>query len=417
MTYLAPRQGIFAAIVLTSLVLHLLFFAISTERSIAAQNQAVVDRSIATLSQELAAPLSAYDRVSMSVIMEPYAKEEAIGYVGVNDSQGGVLVSLGQSSDGYRAEQVITSGDQVMGKIAVQAKAVSRAEILSGNWVFLLSVIGLHVMLWLIYGYVARPSDELKAQIAKSVRKELLSKGILPDQTLHTAPSAAPDTASTEQVQDDEDEAQDEVAPRPEREPEAQLAAAYTVQLTFNDPHHLLTTVSIDTKDAYLALCYQLFDRACAAVLELPLFAGVALADKHPFDESGTAVTLYATDDHAKTAAAAAVLSKLLVMVNEVVYQKHRELKRFALPVKTVCSDSMLSDVAKNILVMRKEESLTIFGEAGRSQVSMYMTLAPLSHPSTVHERDGREIVGVTNATAERLKIARDKVLLGEDHS
>ena len=30
---------------------------------------------------------------------------------------------------------------------------------------------------------------------------------------------------------------------------------------------------------------------------------------------------------------------------------------------------------------------------------------------------DGREIVGVTNATAERLKIARDKVLLGEDHS
>ena len=417
MTYLAPRQGIFAAIVLTSLVLHLLFFAISTERSIAAQNQAVVDRSIATLSQELAAPLSAYDRVSMSVIMEPYAKEEAIGYVGVNDSQGGVLVSLGQSSDGYRAEQVITSGDQVMGKIAVQAKAVSRAEILSGNWVFLLSVIGLHVMLWLIYGYVARPSDELKAQIAKSVRKELLSKGILPDQTLHTAPSAAPDTASTEQVQDDEDEAQDEVAPRPEREPEAQLAAAYTVQLTFNDPHHLLTTVSIDTKEAYLALCDQLFDRACAAVLELPLFAGVALADKHPFDESGTAVTLYATDDHAKTAAAAAVLSKLLVMVNEVVYQKHRELKRFALPVKTVCSDSMLSDVAKNILVMRKEESLTIFGEAGRSQVSMYMTLAPLSHPSTVHERDGREIVGVTNATAERLKIARDKVLLGEDHS
>lgn len=413
MTYLAPRQGIFAAIVLTSLVLHLLFFAISTERSIAAQNQAVVDRSIATLSQELAAPLSAYDRVSMSVIMEPYAKEEAIGHVGVYDSQGGVLVSLGQSSDGYRAEQVITSGDQVLGKIAVQAKAVSRAEILSGNWVFLLSVIGLHVMLWLIYGYVARPSDELKAQIAKSVRKELLSKGILPDQTLHTAP----DTASTEQVQDDEDEAQDEVAPRPEREPEAQLAAAYTVQLTFNDPHHLLTTVSIDTKEAYLALCDQLFDRACAAVLELPLFAGVALADKHPFDESGTAVTLYATDDHAKTAAAAAVLSKLLVMVNEVVYQKHRELKRFALPVKTVCSDSMLSDVAKNILVMRKEESLTIFGEAGRSQVSMYMTLAPLSHPSTVHERDGREIVGVTNATAERLKIARDKVLLGEDHS
>lgn len=417
MTYLAPRQGIFAAIVLTSLILHLLFFVISTERGISAQNQAVVDRSIATLSQELAAPLSAYDRVSMSVIMEPYAKEEAIGYVGVYDSQGGVLVPLGESSDGYRAEQVITSGEQVLGKIAVQAKSVSRAEILSGNWVFLLSVIGLHVMLWLIYGYVARPSEELKAQIAKSVRKELLSKGILPEQTLHTAPVAVPDTASTQEAQDDEDEVVDDNALASDHEAEPKLAAAYTVQLTFKDPHHLLTTVSIDTKEAYLALCDQLFDRACAAVLELPLFAGVAMADKHPFDESGTSVTLYATDDHAKTAAAAAVLSKLLVMVNDVVYQKHRELKRFALPVKTVCSDSMLSDVAKNILVMRKEESLTIFGEAGRNQVSMYMTLAPLSHPSTVHERDGREIVGVTNATAERLKIARDKVLLGEEHS
>ena len=173
MTYLAPRQGIFAAIVLASLVLHLLFFVISAERGISAQNQQAVERSVMMLSQEIAAPLAAYDRVSMSVIAEPYVDEPMIAYVGIYDSQGGVLVPLGESAEGYRAEEVVTSGDQVLGKVVVQAKTVSRAEILSGNWVFLLSVIGLHIILWLIYGYVARPTEDLKAQIAKDVRTEL----------------------------------------------------------------------------------------------------------------------------------------------------------------------------------------------------------------------------------------------------
>lgn len=416
MTYLAPRQGIFAAIVLASLVLHLLFFVISAERGISAQNQQAVERSVMMLSQEIAAPLAAYDRVSMSVIAEPYVDEPMIAYVGIYDSQGGVLVPLGELAEGYRAEEVVTSGEQVLGKVVVQAKTVSRAEILSGNWVFLLSVIGLHIILWLIYGYVARPTEDLKAQIAKDVRTELLSKGILTEQAT-TAPAAHTQAAEdSEAAPDEEVQASTENHHNPD-DAKLELAAAYTVQVKFQDPHNLLTAVSIESKEAYFALCDQLFERACHALLELPLFAGVAMTDQNPFTDQGASVTLYATDDHAKTAAAAALLSQLLLMVNEVVYQKHRELKRFALPIKTVTSDSELSDVAKSILTMRKEKSLIIFGEAGRNQAAMYMTLAAITHPSTVHERDGREVVGMTSATADRLKIARDKALLGDDNA
>ncbi|WP_114799880.1 hypothetical protein U0021_07160 [Moraxella canis] len=416
MTYLAPRQGIFAAIVLASLVLHLLFFVISAERGISAQNQQAVERSVMMLSQEIAAPLAAYDRVSMSVIAEPYVDEPMIAYVGIYDSQGGVLVPLGESAEGYRAEEVVTSGEQVLGKVVVQAKTVSRAEILSGNWVFLLSVIGLHIILWLIYGYVARPTEDLKAQIAKDVRTELLSKGILTEQAT-TAPAAHTQAAEdSEAAPDEEVQASTENHHNPD-DAKLELAAAYTVQVKFQDPHNLLTAVSIESKEAYFALCDQLFERACHALLELPLFAGVAMTDQNPFTDQGASVTLYATDDHAKTAAAAALLSQLLLMVNEVVYQKHRELKRFALPIKTVTSDSELSDVAKSILTMRKEKSLIIFGEAGRNQAAMYMTLAAITHPSTVHERDGRKVVGMTSATADRLKSARDKALLGDDNA
>ncbi|WP_049236531.1 hypothetical protein [Moraxella canis] len=416
MTYLAPRQGIFAAIVLASLVLHLLFFVISAERGISAQNQQAVERSVMMLSQEIAAPLAAYDRVSMSVIAEPYVDEPMIAYVGIYDSQGGVLVPLGESAEGYRAEEVVTSGEQVLGKVVVQAKTVSRAEILSGNWVFLLSVIGLHIILWLIYGYVARPTEDLKAQIAKDVRTELLSKGILTEQAT-TAPAAHTQAAEDSEAAPDEEVQASTENHHDSDHTKLELAAAYTVQVKFQDPHNLLTAVSIESKEAYFALCDQLFERACHALLELPLFAGVAMTDQNPFTEQGASVTLYATDDHAKTAAAAALLSQLLLMVNEVVYQKHRELKRFALPIKTVTSDSELSDVAKSILTMRKEKSLIIFGEAGRNQAAMYMTLAAITHPSTVHERDGREVVGMTSATADRLKIARDKALLGDDNA
>ena len=112
------------------------FFVISAERGISTQNQQAVERSVMMLSQEIAAPLAAYDRVSMSVIAEPYVDEPMIAYVGIYDSQGGVLVPLGESAEGYRAEEVVISGDQVLGKVVVQAKTVSRAKILSGNWVF-----------------------------------------------------------------------------------------------------------------------------------------------------------------------------------------------------------------------------------------------------------------------------------------
>lgn len=418
MTYLAPRQGIFAAIVLASLVLHLLFFVISAERGISTQNQQAVERSVMMLSQEIAAPLAAYDRVSMSVIADPYVDEPMIAYVGIYDSQGGVLVPLGEMAEGYRAEEVVTSGDQVLGKVVVQAKTVSRAKILSGNWVFLLSVIGLHIILWLIYGYVARPTEALKSQIAKEVRTELLSKGILSEQITDEPATHIQSTEDNDVVSDDEITAS--ISTENQSDPnhtKLELAAAYTVQVQFQDPYSLLTTVSIESKDAYFALCDQLFERACHALLELPLFAGVAMIDQNPFTEQGASVTLYATDDHAKTAAAAALLSQLLLMVNEVVYQKHRELKRFALPIKTVTSDSELSDVAKSILAIRKEKSLIIFAEAGRNQAAMYMTLAAITHPSTVHERDSREVVGMTSATADRLKIARDKTLLGDDNA
>ncbi|MFC0820386.1 hypothetical protein [Moraxella marmotae] len=417
MTYLAPRQGIFAAIVLVSLILHVLFFVIGAERNITAQNQTVVDRSVAALSQELVAPLAAYDRVSMSVIAEPYADEQMIGYVGIYDSQGGVLVPLGETGDGYQAEQAITSGDQALGKVVVQAKPVSRAGILSGNWVFLLSVIGLHIILWLVYGYVARPTDELKAQIASQVRKNLLNKGILTEHTTLAQTLSAQthsEQMADEIAADDSDEIDESVLPPSDTQ---SLNAAYTVQLGFKDPHRLLTTVGHDVKESYFALCDQLFDRAAKAVLELPIFTGIALTNKKTFDESGVAVTLYATETGAKTAAAAALLSKLLVMVNQVVCDKHRQMHLFALPVKAVCSDADLAQAAKSILDARRENELVIFGETGRQEVATYMTLSPLGNPSTVHERDGREIVGVTTMTADRLKLARDKVLLDEDNT
>ncbi|VEG12978.1 Uncharacterised protein [Moraxella cuniculi] len=413
MTYLAPRQGIFAAIVLASLTLHLLFFVISAERGINAQNQQVVNHSVAALSQELVAPLAAYDRVSMSVIAEPYTNEQAVGYIGIYDSQGRILVPLGEASDGYRTEQIIATGDQVLGKVAVQAKPISRAQILSDNWVFLLSVIGLHIILWLVYGYVARPTAELKRQIAQRVRTDLLNKGLLSEQQPAKVEAAEPEQ-SPSQASDDE---QDDELQIDDSSDEATLSAAYTVQLSYDDPRHLLATVSIDTKAAYLALCDQLFDKACQALLELPLFAGVETANKKTFDDSGVSITLHAKEPTAKTATAAALLSKLLVMVNEVVYQKHREIRRFALPVKAVCSDADSAEIAKLISLNRKEQLLIILPEAGRNQVSTYMSLSALKQPRSTHERDAREIVSVTNATTERLKIACDKVLLFEDNA
>lgn len=426
MTFLAPRQGLFAVFILVSLCLHTLFFVLSQERENKDRYRASAEQSIAELVQELKAPLANNDRISMSVLADKYAKDYDLSFVGIYDAKNALLVPVGSESDtGIALKESVVSGNDALGSVVVKTPSISRAKIISEHWLFLLGALALHMILWLVYGYIARPTRELKDGIAKKVRLELLDKGLLVQQPA-AQPSVSADEMSEDVVVKDktmpsvksflqkakmQDEAQADDTQTGSRSVIEPTAGSYMVQVLFEDPHQLLSTVSHDNKAAYFALCDQLLDKSLQELLDLPLLAGVNAEVVKHYDDKGAKIVIDG-EDYAKKATAAVFLSKLMLMLNQAVYDKHREIRRPAWQIRTTVSGMEYADVVLGLTNKRKETPLILIDEQAQEEVKVYAELVRLDSPKSIHERESRSLASVSKATAERLRKAMEKVLL-----
>lgn len=425
MTYFAPRQGLFAVIILASLVFHVLFFVISQEYEQKERQHATAQKEALLIAEEIAIPLNALDRVSVSVIANRYLKDDAISFIGVYDSEDNLIVPVGKESPSSIAStETITLKNQVLGSVAVQTHDINRAQIITQNWVYLVSILVLHIFLWLIYGYVARPSKNMLTKIAEDMRLHLLSSELLPENS-KTDDKSAPlfeSDAEPADTQTDDADTPDVAESEPTLDGDdgisldtSQGSNYFAVQIRFEDANGLMNTVSHHTKSAYFNLCNQLLARAINELLKLPVISGVELFNIDDYGENGATVILQATNRHAKAATAAVMLGKLITMLNQIVYDKHRELKRFGLPVRAMVSSIERKDDILVIAKKHQERVLVLVSENDFLQLNTYGTFDKLINPTTVSERECRWLKSVSMSTAERLENVRDAVLLSED--
>lgn len=418
MTYSAPRQGHFAMIILASLFLHLLFFVISQDYKLSEHYKNSAEQEMAWLTEEIIAPLSTMDRVSMSVIADRYIKHDTLDFVGIYDDKETLIVPVGQETkNGHRQKHTLTSGNKVLGYIVIQTPTVSRAKIISENWVFFLGVLTLHIIIWLIYGYFARPDEALTDEIANDVRDRLLANGILsPHLQIDPKHDTAPKADKPLKVSDLIKPNLEKITP-PEKKPTPQEENEHTtilVQLNFEDPNSLLGTLGVHNKSAYFALCEQLLTKATKELLALPLLAGVVVDNISPYTDTGTTITLKATNEQAKVATASVMLAKLMLMLNQIVYDKHRELKRFCLPIRALVSDVHQKDAILAVAKKHRENPLILISEPTLVRLAKHIEMGKLLDPLTVGERESRHIKKVSESIGTHLQTVRDTVLLSE---
>lgn len=164
MMYLAPRQGLFAIIVLVSFCLQTLLLVISTDQQLTKSRALKGEQMVAQLIDEARLSLENKDRVSLSVIANRYASEQDVARILIKDNNDNVLVPVGNApmQQGDTISQIATKGDAVIGSVALTLKDTSKGEIITMQWPFVIGSLFLHLLLWLLYGYIARPT---KAQI------------------------------------------------------------------------------------------------------------------------------------------------------------------------------------------------------------------------------------------------------------
>ncbi len=184
MTYLAPRQGLFAIILLVSFCLQTLLLVISTDQQLSNSRAQKGEQMVAQLIDEARLSLENKDRVSLSVIANRYTSEQDVTRILIKDNNGDILVPVGNApmQQGDTISQIATKGDAVIGSVALTLKDISKGEIIAMQWPFVIGTMVLHLLLWLLYSYIARPTREQINAISRDIQDLHRKQNIQVDQ-------------------------------------------------------------------------------------------------------------------------------------------------------------------------------------------------------------------------------------------
>ena len=108
------------------------------------------------------------------------------------------------------------------------------------------------------------------------------------------------------------------------------------------------------------------------------------------------------------------MLARLSVILGQIVYDKHRELKRFCLPVHAMVSDIEHQEDMIAICQRHRERVLILLPDSSLNELNTYAVLDKLLKPTSVAERNCRWLKAVSETTAERLQQVCNLVLLTE---
>lgn len=456
MNHLAPRQGKFAIVLLISFCLHFLMLTFSSEKSQYEQRTQKGEKIVEQLAKEAMVGITSQDRISLSVLANRYQVDQEVAKLVISDQNNKPLVQTGQAQNdvGQVIDKPIIQNNQVLGHATITMKAVSKGEIVSSQWLFVLGSAILHGFLWLIYGYMARPTQEQLAQLGEKVQQHIaLARGSLaPSNRVLTADgelqlddhdalyneaedsSAAAQTAATGKTINDflnrekSKSAKDDTQTQPtvtevidnlaqETTVDSQKQPEIELQIHFYDQYHLLKRVAPEVAKPYFQLCNQLLMRASNSLFNSSnnvlnrYIKDVYIKDNSHFNANGAVVHLAGKAEQLPLAAV--LLSKLLIILNQVVYEKHRELSRFALPLTIGTSIShQFDDVQKLMANHAKEDGLLLLYPLDLLKtLDGKVQFKNLQHPTTITEREMVWYNGLSETLMTELIAKRDEIL------
>ncbi|MGP4970122.1 hypothetical protein [Psychrobacter aquimaris] len=477
MTYLAPRQGLFAIILLVSFCLQTLLLVISTDQQLSKSRALKGEQMVAQLIDEARLSLENKDRVSLSVIANRYTSEQDVTRILIKDNNDDILVPVGNApmQQGDTIRQIATNGDAVIGSVSLTLKDISKGEIIAMQWPFVIGTMLLHLLLWLVYGYLARPTKEQINALSRDIQdlhreqymqidqrnydRELERRATDTDRetseySVESATDGQPtsarkldvhsevnqylrtqqnqdatgsnnqpinDTTEERTEHDAADGAQNDISSAHKAGSASRLSATRSfdsvrVQIVFHDEFNMLERLAPAQRLPYLALCTQLLNQAVTELLKQPLLLGVSAMNEPRFDDTGASVLLKADNSHAKVALAGVMLGKLYLMLNKIIHDKHIELSRFALPAKAGVSDDAQAQAMTQLLhsVGKKEQMLILLPNAGLKQISHHVQVQSIMRPTTVYERECAVFDGGNDSMIQRLADVRNAVLMIE---
>lgn len=443
MSQFVPRQGIFAVVLLASFFSHALLLVFSTEKAQHDYRRDKATQIVNQLSQEAQMAMASKDKVSLSVIANRYQTDSDVAKLVITDADNQTLVQTGQAvatagQTGEVVDKMILQDKQPLGHLNVTMQAVSKGEIISKMWTFLLGSAIIHAFILLLYGYLARPTKALINQLGEKIQEKLTQQyeaknsgvrgqtpptSATPELTAEKSEKPVSAISSFLQTKLNPDDKKTTDGEKPKKSQPSVMPMVDSVpvvaqiQVRFFDEYNLLNKLAPEVAMPYLQLCEDLLKRACDSLLvDNPTLiarqlSGIEFTQTPKFEGNGASILLKGKPE--QLALACVLLGKLVVMLNQIVYEKHRELSRFALPVWVGASlENKAGDMQKLMLNHAKADSiLLLFSIEQLKSLEGQVQLKNQPRPTNLSEREMAWYDGMAEHLILNLMEKRNQIL------
>lgn len=504
MTYTAPRQGLFAIIILISFILHSVLMVFSLEQQLNANREHKAKQLISELAETTGVALYQDDRVSLSVIADRLGNDIDVTRLTLLDNAGNILAQTGNAplQAGTTYHKPVLLQNNKVGDVELTIKRTSKGEMVKTLWPFELGALIVHLLIWLLYGHIARPTkgqlqrlsrdihdyyvlhydmasndmasnqqhggvhfsyddrhdgtpntdnntanpsddessppatsqpahdhvyDDVSSQVSRFLKRGQFKPNTQKDTDQNSPPTDNPvaNKAQPSSWQDStkhQTHQQNLVNPngaKQTRHIPTNTDTPIVVAFMFADEHRLLSKLSPQIAQPYLTLCNDLLQTASLELLRQPSFQDVQLQSLEHFAINHPArITLNVKQGfdnaNSKLAQASVMLAMLCMMLNKIIFDRHRELKRFALPINATIAHTEQSDGIVHLLKGRFQEHQTyvLLPTQELTQIQQRIQLTQLNNPKSVYERECRRIIGADDDTINRLTSLRNDIML-----
>lgn len=410
----APRQGLFASLLVVSFALHTFLLVLATTHQLNETRTNQGELMTTQLVTESLSELNPPNTVSLALLVSRYTSNPAVASIRVLDDKKRVLATGGMSKtrDGQIFVRDAVLNEQKVGSIEITLIKPSLGEILRNQWSAIFFSLFVHAFLWVAYRAVARPSrQEYLARINNESRLKHEIQSLtqaLEQEKHHTALTLA--------------QAQQPNKPSPRLKTNKPVVLDHNIialHIQFYDPKQLLESVNTTVSIPYFQLCQLFLNKSVELCVQHYKLNNSDIHTVQAFEARGTTITLAA--DIPNAVECLAMIATVFQLISEVHYKRYRAEKRFVLQTRCAIACALeamqLSAVHASERLMHhlvaKETALHLPNELLK-QLSAHYELVSLPNPTNVLTRHAYLLNGMDNANADLAQQMRTEILKGK---
>jgi len=413
----APRQGLFASLLIVSFALHTFLLVLATTHQLnenrANQGQLMTSQLVTDSLTEL----EPANTVSLALLANRYATNPSVASIRILDANQQVLATggLAKTREGEVFVRDAIQNEQKIGSIEITLVQPSTGEILRNQWLMILVSLIAHSVLWLIYRAIARPS---RKEYLERINHEARLKHEL--QTLSQALEQEKHNTALALAQI-EQQAQNKPKLK-EIKPVVLDQSAVALSIQYYDPKQLLNSVSPTVAVPYFNLCQLFLNKSIDLCLQHYKLNSPDVVLVQNFNEHGAMLSV--SSEKADAVKCLVMISNVFQLLSEVLYKRYREDKRFVLQTRTALSTAVpamhlsAAQAAERLVqqLVAKESALQLANELLK-QLSDHYELVALPNPSNALTRHAFMISGMDAQTAEVAQQIRSEILKSKSAS